>query len=97
MGDQLDVFFLPLVLLLDGGEDFGVDVGEGLLGAVKHDLMSAQGLAPPARRRIGAIAGRDAATDAGTTAAQANGTDSRRRPRPFALPGGDPPRATPGR
>jgi len=54
-------------------------------------------LAPPARRRIGAIAGRDAATDAGTTAAQANGTDSRRRPRPFALPGGDPPRATPAR
>ena len=35
--DQLDVVFLALVLLLNGGPDFGVHIGEGRGAAIKHD------------------------------------------------------------
>src|SRR5690606_18782248 len=36
--DQLDVIFLTLVLGLDGRPQFGVNVGQLVLGAVKHDV-----------------------------------------------------------
>ena len=47
-GDQLDVLFLAGVLKRDRGPEFGVDVGEGGLGTVKHCGQSCRGGGWPA-------------------------------------------------